>query len=135
MTSTEPTRRARWREQRGISLIETLVALALFAMTAATMGQFLVTQVRHASNNHLQTKALALAAEQLEATRAERFNDMHSGTHTETVGGVLYTIETTVDDDTPANGLKSIAVEVSWSDPTGPKNVAVHTIYTEVRRF
>jgi Tfp pilus assembly protein PilV len=133
MKSTEPRRR-RW-DQRGISLIETLVALSLFAMTAATMGQFLVSQVRHASNNHLQTKAMALAAEQLESTRAQRFNDMQSGSKTKEEGGVTYTIETTIDDDTPANGLKAIEVEVSWNDPTGPKNVAVHTIYTEVRRF
>jgi Tfp pilus assembly protein PilV len=133
MKSTERPRR--WRSQRGISLIETLVALGLFAVTAATMGRFLVTQIRHASNAHLQTKALAMAAEQLEATRAQRFNDMTSGTTTKTVGGVLYTIRTTVNDDTPANGLKTINVDVSWNDPQGPKNVAVNTIYTEVRRF
>lgn len=133
MKSTDARRRR--LDQRGISLIETLVALGLFAMTAATMGQFLVAQTRHASNNHLQTKAMALAAEQLEYTRAQRFNDMVSGSKTKTEGGVIYTIATTVDDDTPANGLKSIEVEVTWNDQTGPKNVAVHTIYTEVRRF
>lgn len=133
MKSTELDRR--WRDQRGISLIETLVALGLFAMTAATMGQFLVTQVRHASNNHLQTKAMALAAEQLELTRSLRFNDMASGTKTKTEGGVTYTVATTVSNNTPASGLKSIAVEVTWNDPMGPKHVAVHTIYTEVRRF
>lgn len=134
MKSTEPRRRRRLNA-RGISLIETLVALGLFAMTAATMGRFLVTQIRQASNSHLQTKALAMAAGQLEATRAQRFNDMTSGTTTQTVGGVLYTIKTTVTDDTPANGLKSIAVNVSWKDPQGPKNVTVNTIYTEVTRY
>jgi Tfp pilus assembly protein PilV len=133
MKPTEPRRRR--LNARGISLIETLVALALFAMTAATMGRFLVAQIRQASNSHLQTKALAMAAEQLEATRAQRFNDMASGTTTKTVGGVLYTVQTTVVDDTPGNGLKSIAVNVSWKDPQGPKNVTVNTIYTEVRRF
>jgi Tfp pilus assembly protein PilV len=116
-------------------LIETLVALALFAMTAATMGQFLVAHIRQSSNNFLQTKALSLAAEQLEATRAQRYADMVSGTRTETIGGVTYTIATTVDSDSPSGGLKTIAVDVSWNDPQGPKNVTVNTIYTEVRRF
>lgn len=128
-------RRRRRLNGRGISLIETLVALGLFAMTAATMGSFLVAQIRQASNSHLQTKALAMAAEQLETTRAQRFSDMVSGTATKTVGGVLYTIETTVVNDSPGNGLKSIAVNVSWDDPQGSKNVTVNTIYTEVRRF
>jgi Tfp pilus assembly protein PilV len=131
MKSTERRR----LNQRGISLIETLVALGLFAMTAATMGKFMVTQIRMASTNHLQTKALAMAAETLETTRAQRFNDMVSGSKTQTVGGVMFTIQTTVNDDTPTNGLKSIAVNVSWKDPLGPKNVTVNTIYTEVRRF
>jgi len=121
--------------QRGISLIETLVALGLFAMTAATMGKFMVTQIRMASTNHLHTKALAMAAEQLETTRALRFNDMVSGSKTKTVGGVTFTVQTTVNDDTPTNGLKSITVNVGWKDPLGQKNVTVNTIYTEVRRF
>jgi prepilin-type N-terminal cleavage/methylation domain-containing protein len=131
MKSTEPRRRG----ERGFSLIETLVALSLFAMTAATMGKFLVTQIRFASNNHLQTKAYSLAAEQLEATRALRFNDMLASSKTVAFNGVTYTVATDIDDDTPSNGLKTIEVDVSWSDPTGPKNVSVSTIYTEVRRF
>ncbi len=131
MKSTEPRRRG----AGGFSLIETLVALSLFAMTAATMGQFLVVQIRHASNNHLQTKAYSLAAEQLEATRALRFNDMLASTRTVAFNGVQYTVATDVDDDTPSNGLKTIEVDVSWNDPTGPKNVSVSTVYTEVRRF
>ena len=73
--------------------------------------------------------------ETLETTRAQRFNDMVSGSKTKTVGGVMFTIQTTVNDDTPTNGLKSIAVNVSWKDPLGQKNVTVNTIYTEVRRF
>ena len=132
MKSTEPGRRL---NARGISLIETLVALALFAMTATTMGRFLVAQIRQSSNNHLQTKALALAAEQLESTRAEKYADMTSGTRTVMVGGVTYTVATTVDTDSPSHGLKAIEVAVSWNDPQGQKNVTVHTIYTEVRRF
>jgi hypothetical protein len=99
------------------------------------MGKFLVTQIRFASNNHLQTKAYSLAAEQLEATRALRFNDMLASTKTVAFNGVTYTVATDIDDDTPSNGLKTIEVDVSWSDPTGPKNVSVSTIYTEVRRF
>ena len=132
MKSTEPRRRL---NARGISLIETLVALALFAMTATTMGRFLVAQIRQSSNNHLQTKALALAAEQLESTRAEKYSDMTSGTRTVMVGGVTYTVATTVDTDSPSHGLKAIEVAVTWNAPQGSKNVTVRTIYTEVRRF
>lgn len=123
------------RDQRGVTLLETLVALGLFAMSAATIGTFMVSQIRHASSNDLYTKAYALAEEELEATRALRFNDMTDVTRTVTVGGMSYTIAKQVDDDTPSNGLKQIQVNVSWSGAGGPRNVSVHTIYTEVRRF
>lgn len=131
-----PERRCRpWRDARGISLIETLVALGLFAISAATIGQFLTTQIRAASGNHLYTQALALAAEELEATRALRFNDMDSSARTATLGGMTYAVTTTVKDDTPANGVKTISVSVEWGAPDGPQHVDLHTIYTEVRRF
>lgn len=130
-----PERRAAVRNQRGLSLIETIVALSLFAVSAATMSQFLVSQIRHASNNNLHTKAYSLAEDQLETVRSQRFNDMASSSKQVSVGAVKYTIATTVTNNTPANGLKSINVDVKWTDNTGPKNVTLSTIYTEVRRF
>jgi prepilin-type N-terminal cleavage/methylation domain-containing protein len=128
--------RRRWpASQRGVSLIETLVALGLLAISAGTVGNYLVQQMRMGSKNYLYTQAYALAEAQLETTRALDFEDMVPGSKTATVGGVPYTVVTQVLNDVPANGLKQISVDVSWKDMYGPKNVTVHTIYTEVQRF
>ena len=43
--------------QRGISLLETMVALGLFVVSAATTSDFLVQQIRQSSQNHLYTVA------------------------------------------------------------------------------
>ena len=126
-------RRLRWR--RGISLIETVVALGLFAITAATMGKYLVSQIRLASTNYLYTQAYALAEEELESTRALHFNDMVPLTKTVAIDGRNFTVNTTVSNDTPANGLKQITVNIGWSDTLGARNVSVYTIYTEVQRY
>jgi Tfp pilus assembly protein PilV len=131
-------RQPAWRRvaaQRGISLLETVVALGLFAFTAATMGNYLVSQLRMSSYNYLYTQAYTLAEQQLESTRALHFNDMVPASSTSTVGGTQYTVATAVLNDTPANGLKQITVNVSWKDQRGPQNVAVQTIYTEVQRY
>lgn len=136
MRNTERIRLPRvLADRRGVSLIETLVALGLFAVTAGTMGQFLVAQIRHASTNHLYTKAYAIAEEELEALRTLRYDDMTPGSKEVPVGGTTFSVSTTVDEDTPAGGLKQITVDVSWNDPEGPRNVSVYTIYTEVRRY
>jgi len=129
------SRAERFRDQRGVTLIETVVALGLFAMAAATTATFLVAQVRYASDNNLQTKAYSLAEEELEYLRSERFNDMAGGSKLVTVGAVKYNIVDTVTDDTPANGLKTIKINVGWNDQAGARNVQVQTVYTEVRAF
>jgi prepilin-type N-terminal cleavage/methylation domain-containing protein len=135
MADRRPTSRLRFGSQRGLSLLETIVALSLFALSAATTGRYLVNQIRLSTSNYLSTQAYALAEEQLESTRALRFNDMVPGTKTVPVDGRNFVVTTEILNDTPANGLKQITVDVSWTDPLGPKNVAVHTIYTEVQRF
>ena len=59
---------------------------------------------------------------------------MVPGSKTVPVDGQNFTVTTSVLNDSPANGLKQITVNVSWKDPLGPKNVDVRTIYTEVQR-
>lgn len=115
-------------------MIETLVALALFAVSAATIGKFLVTHIRFASANYLSTQAYVLAEQELESTRALRYNDMAPSTKLVSVDGRKFNVDTSIENNTPANGLKKITVNVSWNDPFGAKNVAVQTIYTEVQR-
>lgn len=134
-TTDRCRRRSRRAAQAGISLIETLVALGLFAVTASTMGNYLVQQIRMSTSNYLHTQAYAMAEEDLEATRAQRYNDMVPGTRTENIGGTTFTVDRQIVADSPADGLKTITVTVSWRDPQGPKNVVVQTIYTEVQRY
>ena len=129
------SRRRRLAGAHGMSLIETMVALGLLAVSAGTVGNYLVQQIRMGSSNYLYTQAYSMAEEQLEQTRSLHYNDMVAGSKTATVGGTTFTIATAIADDTPANGLKQITVTVSWKDGLGPKNVAVQTIYTEVQRY
>jgi Tfp pilus assembly protein PilV len=136
MSTADPhRRRRRLASTHGMSLIETLVALGLLAVSAGTVGNYLVQQIRMGSTNYLYTQAYSMAEQQLESTRALHYNDMAPGTASATVGATTFTIVTGIQDDTPANGLKQITVTVSWKDTQGPKNVAVQTIYTEVQRY
>jgi len=123
------------RNARGISLTETVVALGLFAITAASMGNFLVQQIRQANDGHLDTMAYSLAADALESARAEDFRSLVGESTTFDQGGVTFTTTTEVQDDTPVVGVKTITAQVSWIEPSGPKSISVPTVYTEITPF
>jgi Tfp pilus assembly protein PilV len=124
----------RIRSERGVSLIETVVAVGLFALTAATMSDFLLYQIRAGSSNYSYSKAYAIAAEEFEDIRAMPYESVASRSFTAEEGALTYTVETTVAADTPAPNMKQITVEVSWEEPGGSRNVKIHSIYTSVRR-
>lgn len=130
----DPGRRRRYTGEAGISLLETVVALGLFAISAATMGSFLVQQIRFATTNYLYTQAYSLAERQLEATRALRYDAMAADSKAITIGGTRYTVQTQVVNNSPETGMKRITVDVGWKEPLGTRNVSVYTVYTEVQR-
>ncbi len=121
--------------QAGVSLLETMVALGLFVIAAATTSDFLVHQIRQTSQNNLYTVAYAVAEEQLEAVRAAKYLDMAGGSEQIQKGLVVFDVATTVEANVPAPNLKQITVNVGWAEPGGRRDVEVQTIYTSVRRF
>ena len=138
MKSSEQTRAAREtrfdRDQRGVSLIETVVSLGLFALSAATMGDFLVQQVRANTGNYNHTTAYSLAAEEFEGIRSLDYDDIVSRTTTHDDGAIRFTVDTTVLPNNPDVNMKQITVDVGWNEPGGSKHVTLQSIYTSVRR-
>jgi Tfp pilus assembly protein PilV len=135
MKSSRQTRNARFGlNQRGASLIETVVSLGLFAISAATMGDFLVQQVRANTGNYNHTTAYSLAAEEFEDIRNLDYDSIASRTTTRDDGAIRFTIGTTVLPDTPEENMKQITVDVGWNEPGGSRHVTLHSIYTSIRR-
>jgi Tfp pilus assembly protein PilV len=120
--------------QAGISLAETLVALALFAIGIVGIGRFLSMHVRMSASNTLSSFAYGLAEAQMENLRTADYPSIVSQTSTQQQGAVTFTVTTQVTPDVPASNMKSIAIDVTWQEPTGPRDVSIHTIYTQVTR-
>jgi Tfp pilus assembly protein PilV len=133
-TPTAP-RHGIWSSRRGTSLIETVVALGVFAIAAAGMNSFLTQHVRRSAGNHLQTVGYSLAEDALEAARALDWDDIVNKQTTHAEGGVTFTIALAVQNDTPEENLKTLTATVSWSDPLGPQSIQVPVVYTQVTRF
>jgi type II secretory pathway pseudopilin PulG len=117
-----------------VTLIETLVALGLFSVVAATTSGFLAHQVKTAGLNKRQTLAYVVAAEELERMRALEYQDMVDATSEQVLENLTFTVVTTVENDTPVSGIKKVSVDVNWPEVGGAENVFVYALYTQVRR-
>lgn len=112
-----PTR----RDRRGISILEVLIGLAVFATAFLMCLGVFPTAARAVTQARSQAQATRLAEAELERLMGLPFVDVASGLRTEvgqaTVAGrsvpVSFTVQTTVTDvDTD---LKDLHVLVSWS--------------------
>jgi type II secretory pathway pseudopilin PulG len=114
-------------------MVESLVAIGLFGIAALGITGLFAGLMTVGNINAHHTTATELAQEELEDLRSLSYADISSRTNTATVNGITYTIGTTVQDDTPVDNTKTIAVTVSW---VGQANVSrqfsLDTIYAEV---
>jgi type II secretory pathway pseudopilin PulG len=124
----------RWRRQRGTTLVEALFAVGLFGVAAAAIVMLLVGQIRQQGANMLRTSAITLAERELEDLRTVDYARISSRSLTKTIGGMTYTVGTTVLPDTPAASMKTISTVVTWTEPNGPQSYALSAIYTSVKR-
>jgi hypothetical protein len=125
--------RIAWKQQ-GSTLLESLVAIGLFGLAMAALGNLLVTHIRLEGSNLMQTTAIGLAEREFEDLRAIDYNDIVSRSSTSTIGGIAYTVTTTVTADMPAANMKTINAAVTWTDRTGAQSYALSAIYTAVKR-
>lgn len=124
----------RIRNRHGSTLAESLVAMGLFAVTAAAMGQLLAQHIRLQGTNGTTTAAITLAAREFEDMRALDYNDMVSRSSSVTAGAITYTVQTTVVADSPEPNLKSVTTRVSWAEPTGPQAYTAYGIFSDITR-
>ena len=123
-------------KQRGATLIESLVALGLFGIVAAAVGNLLIEHIRRERTNGTTTAAVGLAEAELESIRSLDYPDIASRVTNPTpaAGSPAFHVLTTVVADSPAPSLKTITTQVSWTEPAGSQSVSLYAVYTDVTR-
>jgi len=120
------------RDDRGATLIEALVALALFGISMAAIGKLLTCHVRRAGTNNTYTTAVSMGEQELEDLRSQAYSVIASRSSQVTTGGITYTITTAVVPDSPALNMKSITTTINWREPNGSQTYTLNAIYTAV---
>ena len=109
--------------QRGYSLLEVLVAMAVFAIASLGLAAGVTTVIRAGSVSQHVTQATILAQEKLEEFRAA-FEPLRDGEDSPRPG---YTRSWQVTPDSPEQGVTRIAVTVAWF-AEGPRSVDLVTV-------
>ena len=122
------------RRERGVSLLEVLAAMALFALVSSGIAALATQSMMRTSQNRHATAAALLVQRELERIRALPYASVAAsgGSSSATVAGQVFTLSTVVQPDTPALNMSQITTTASWTGPEGAKSYAVRTIFTSV---
>jgi Tfp pilus assembly protein PilV len=118
--------------ERGLSLLEALCAMTLFALVAAAMGTLAVASIRSTSANRHATVGAMLAQREIEELRGLDYPAVASRSSSALVNGTTYTITTNVQTDVPAAGMKDVTTTVGWTGPEGARTYVARTILTDI---
>jgi len=123
----------RHRSQAGISLLEVLVAMTLFALVASGVAAMTANSLRATANDRASTAAQMIAQDEIEQVRALEYADIAPSSRSVAMAGTTYSVDRLVTDNDPADGMKTITVQVQWVGPLGARSYEVQTIFTAVR--
>lgn len=122
---------------RGVGLIEILIALVLFGMGISLAMRTLPESNVAMTRGRNLTTATNLAQEKIEALLATPFSsaDLAAGTHVDSENPISrhYTRSWTVLDGSPMQGMKTVAVSVSFETASRDSTATVTTFITSRR--
>ena len=125
----------RARRQRGVTLLESMIALAIFSYALAALSTLMISSMRSNNNAKRYTMASSLAQAKIEDLRAAGYAAASSSSSAEalnanggTGGATMFNRSWVVTAGTPVARTKTMAVIVDWNDNLGSHTAVVKTI-------
>ena len=122
-------RRRALRDQRGFTIVETMVAIGIMAIAFLGMASVHAISARAQSLGQNEGLARFVADQQLELMRRTAVGAIQSYTGSTTVQGVSFGITRTVSNVTMG---KKVVVTTTWTDRFGPRSLTLTTIVSQV---
>ena len=107
----------RTRNKSGFTMIEVVVAMAIFSATFLALAAGAGSVMRANATSYHSTIATSLAQDKVEELKARNESIIISaGPVTDNVGGVNFTRTWTVTPNTPVAGTKQVDVTITWQN-------------------
>ena len=106
-------------DKRGFTLIETLIAMAIFSIGILAVGSMQISAINNNASARMRTEATILASETVEKLMSlENYNDPLLGTDTQSASSPnnIYCIQWSAVADTPIPSTKTITLSLRWTD-------------------
>ncbi|MEW5948772.1 MAG: type IV pilus modification protein PilV [Thermodesulfobacteriota bacterium] len=119
------------QNKKGFTLIEVLIAILVLAIGLLSLATLASTVMNGNAFSNEMTTATTLAQEKLEDIQGQGYASASSSSenYSSITGYGAYKRVTTVAADTPATGMKTVTVTVSWD--ADAHSVALKTILAE----
>lgn len=116
----------------GFSLIEVMVALAIFSITSLAATRLIMGSTAMISVNNTTSRAIALGQGAIENLRNVAYADMVDGSDVVSWKHTDFTITWAVSANDPAPNMKTIVVNVAWQVRGETKQYEIKSIYSQV---
>ena len=117
----------------GFTLIESMIALAVLAITLLGLGQLVSTAVRQNASTRFETMGVLIAQEKLEALRGEYNRELESETGSSDLTAGSHGPETLIMEAPAGSSMGDSEFEVSWTVIiAGPQKTVNVTVESQI---
>jgi prepilin-type N-terminal cleavage/methylation domain-containing protein len=117
----------------GFSLVEVLVAMVVFLISAAAVSSLMMHSTAFVSQNNYMSQAVTCAQAALEDIRTQAYESIVTTSgQTCSRNKMSFGVQWDVTADTPDDGMKTIVVTVTWLEKGESKNYVLKTIYSNI---
>ncbi len=106
---------SRISKDSGFTLIESMIALAVLAITLLGLGQLVSTAVRQNASTRFETMGVLIAQQKLEALRGEYNRELESETGSSDLTAGSHGPETLIMEAPAGSSMGESEFEVSWT--------------------
>lgn len=108
-------KQSRISKDSGFTLIESMIALAVMAITLLGLGQLVSTAVRQNASTRFETMGVLIVQEKLEALRGEYNRELESETGSSDLTAGSHGPETLIMEAPAGSSMGDSEFEVSWT--------------------